>query len=81
MFLSTYETINAMNQSNLENEPIPMNIFAYTKLVHDCKVWLQNNTFLGWNALEVVNEISEMTGVPIDVSNLTEESVSSLPTG
>lgn len=25
------------------------------------------------NALEVVNEISEMTGVPIDVSNLTEE--------
>lgn len=70
MFLSTYETINAMNQSNLENEPIPMNIFAYTKLVHDCKVWLQNNTFLGWNALEVVKSLIFILAFAIIITSI-----------
>lgn len=70
MFLSTYETLNAMNQSNLENEPIPMNIFAYTKLVYDCKVWLQNNTFLGWNALEIVKSLVFILAFAIIITSI-----------
>ncbi len=70
MFLSTYETINAMNQSNLEKEPMPMNIFAYTKLAHDCKVWLQNNTFLGWNALGVVKSLVFILAFAIIITSI-----------